>query len=85
MAEPTVTAMRKKSRKDLISQYYAYPAGTSTVDPEAAATDKAGMEVEEAAGPHQALTKATLKHRVVGEEGTDSSVQALPAQQVPLL
>ena len=43
MAEPTVTAMRKKSRKDLISQYYAYPAGTSTVDPEAAATDKAVM------------------------------------------
>lgn len=40
-----------------MSLYSSYPAasfGTSTVDPEAAAADKAGMKLEEAAELHQA-------------------------------
>lgn len=49
-----------------MSLYCSYSAalfGTSTVDPRAAAADKAGMEVEEAAGLHQDQTKASLKPR----------------------
>lgn len=61
-----------------MSLFCAALFGTSTVDPRAVAADKAGMEVEEAAGLHQAQTK-------VGEEGIDGSAQALLVQQVPML
>lgn len=68
-----------------MSLYCPYPASTVDPEAEAAATDKAGLGAEGAAGPHQAQTKATLKHGVGGgggEEGTDSPAQAPPAQQV---
>lgn len=77
-------AMRKMLQEDLMSLYCAALFGTSTVDPRAAAADRAGMEVEEAAGLYQAQTKASLKPRMVGEEGVDGSAQALLVQQVPM-
>lgn len=50
MVELIVIVMRKKSRKDLIFQYYVYFVGIFIVDLEVVVIDKVGMEVEEVVG-----------------------------------